>query len=205
MPLNRLTPLAIVTFNAIPILGLLLWGWHSFDIIYLYWLENVLIGVITLLRMVVRPYRQPSEMALSAFLGPFFVFHYGMFCSVHGFFVVSLFADRELSGPDLIAAYTAAPDLLASNYLWLALLGLAALHCFDWVRDSLQRGLGAEDIQQIMFAPYQRIVVLHITIMASAFALALLQAPLTGVLLLVAIKTAFDFHYFRKEQTATND
>lgn len=43
---------ALVAANAVPLLGVAFWGWRTFDLLLLYWLENVAIGAFTLLRMV---------------------------------------------------------------------------------------------------------------------------------------------------------
>lgn len=43
-----------------------------------------------------------------------------------------------------------------------------------------------------MFAPYGRIIILHITIIVSGILIAMLKLPILGALLLVALKLAFD-------------
>ena len=43
-----------------------------------------------------------------------------------------------------------------------------------------------------MFAPYGRVVVLHLTILIGAFAVAILGAPIGALVVLVVLKTAFD-------------
>ena len=43
----------LIALNALPLYGVVAWGWQSFDLIFLYWLENLIIGAFTLLRMLV--------------------------------------------------------------------------------------------------------------------------------------------------------
>ncbi|MBC8118968.1 MAG: hypothetical protein H7X75_05255 [Burkholderiaceae bacterium] len=43
-----------------------------------------------------------------------------------------------------------------------------------------------------MFAPYGRIVILHVTVIASGVLVAMLKMPVLGALLLVGLKLAFD-------------
>lgn len=46
-----LPSLMLVLANLIPLIGVLSWGWNVFDVVVLYWFENVVIGVINLLKM----------------------------------------------------------------------------------------------------------------------------------------------------------
>ena len=84
----------LILLNAVPIYGVFHWDWKSFDLIFLYWLENLIIGMIMILRILARRYSHPVELAMPFFIAPFFSFHFGMFCYVHGTFVVSLFGTK---------------------------------------------------------------------------------------------------------------
>ena len=57
-----------------------------------YWAENVVIGCYTVLRML-----ESGRGAAGEKIGKslFFCFHYGMFCLVHGVFVMTLFLSPE--------------------------------------------------------------------------------------------------------------
>lgn len=193
----------LILLNAIPVYGVLKWGWKSFDLIFLYWLENLIIGAFMILRMVIRPYSHAVELAIPVLLVPFFTFHYGMFSYVHGTFVVSLFGkglQPELAGMDLQEIIL---PLIESRHLFWPFMGLLAYQLLDWVRDISERGLGSDGIKQLTVAPYRRIIVLHITIIASGFALGTLHEPLVGLLLLIAFKTGMDiYHWNRDEQVA---
>lgn len=192
----------LVLLNAIPIYGVFQWGWKSFDLIFLYWLENLIIGAIMILRMVVRPYSHAVEFALPVFLVPFFTFHYGMFCFVHGMFIVSLFGKglqpelADMDVPEIIL------PLIESRYLFWPLMGLLAYQLLDWGRDISERGLGSDGIKQLTIAPYRRIIVLHITIIASGFAMVTLNEPLAGLLLLITFKTGMDIYHWNKDEQA---
>lgn len=195
--------ISLVLLNAIPVYGVFQWGWKSFDLIFLYWLENLIIGVIMILRMLIRPYSHAVELALPAFLVPFFTFHYGMFCFVHGTFVISLFGQglppelADMDVPEIIW------PVIETRHLFWPLAGLLAYQLLDWFRDINERGLGSDGIKQLTIAPYRRIIVLHITIIASGFAMSALNEPLLGLLLLIAFKTGMDiYHWHRDEQVA---
>ena len=73
--------------------GVLFFGWQVFELVFLYWLENVVIGIFTFLKFVVRRYEHGVELVLPFFFAPFFLVHYGGFTAGHGIFVFALFGD----------------------------------------------------------------------------------------------------------------
>ena len=190
----------LVLLNAVPVHGVLYWGWHSFDLIFLYWLENLIIGLFTVLRFLVRRYQHPIEFIFPAILAPFFALHYGMFCFGHGSFIISLFGRTlpnglsELGIPEIIL------PVIESRHLFWPVMALFCYQVLDWVRDTVERGLGSNNIKDLMIAPYRRIIVLHITIIASGFALGALNEPLMGLFILIFFKTGFDIYHWRKDE-----
>jgi hypothetical protein len=194
----------LIALNALPLYGVVAWGWQSFDLIFLYWLENLIIGAFTLLRMLVRPYDHGIELVMPLFFAPFFTLHYGMFCLGHGSFVFSLFGDGRYDSHGFFdALYNIWPVLQQNHLLWAAIC-LLLLQLFDWIRDSRQHGLGFDNVRTLMVAPYRRIVILHITILASGFALGALEEPVLGLLILVILKTGFDVYHWHKDEQRDN-
>ena len=191
--------LVLLALNAVPLVGVLMFNWASFDLIFLYWLENLVIGGFVILRMVVRPYNHPVDLIFPALLAPFFMLHYGMFCYGHGSFIVSLFGKE--------AAANASGDLLGTMQLMLsspvmmaALGALSLLQLFNWLNSIRQKGFGSEGAAVLMVSPYRRIVVLHLTILCGGFALMALDEPTVGLILLIAIKTVADALQWRKNK-----
>ncbi|MEM9402007.1 MAG: DUF6498-containing protein [Pseudomonadota bacterium] len=192
----------IVAFNLVPLAGVWLFGWKTFDLIFLYWMENVIIGAFTVLRMLVRPYLHPIDLAAPAFMAPFFTVHYGMFCFVHGLFVVSLFGSDDGTSRNLLESVALAldqPGMLA------AFLSLVALQVSDWLRDTVKNGLGTDGMKHLMIAPYRRIVVLHVTIIGGGFLLTSLGDPVAGLMLLVVLKTLSDIYHARRDDAKAQE
>jgi hypothetical protein len=82
--------------DLLPVYGVLAWGWTAVPLVMLYWMENVIAGVMTLPRILASGANfGPLGAAAGALLSLFFVFHYGLFCLVHGTFLVAFgsFAD----------------------------------------------------------------------------------------------------------------
>jgi hypothetical protein len=123
------------------------------------------------------------------FLVPFFVFHYGMFTMVHGVFVLLLF------GPSGSAAPSAARFLSAirDTGIGYAALVMAVSHGFSFVHNYLAGGeFRVAALPQLMFQPYARVMVLHVTILVGGFAAKAMGSPVAALILLIALKTAID-------------
>ncbi|MFK7733634.1 MAG: DUF6498-containing protein [Pseudomonadales bacterium] len=185
----------VIGFNLLPLYGVFAWGWTSFELIFLYWFENLVIGVFTAGRMLLRRFDSSKQLFKTAFLALFFTAHFGGFCWAHGTFLFSMF------GPDALqplGLYEAAMTVIRENGLVLAALSLSLLQLMDWGWEVRENGIGAVSPNDLMARPYRRIVVLHVTIIAAGATLTALNEPLVGLLVLVLVKTASDVWHWRK-------
>lgn len=144
-------------------------------------------------------------------LAIFFLIHYGIFWLVHGIFVFALPAFIGTGGFQCVAGQPVFPsgtpggfpgadvctsgpfgDIVWSN-VWIAALALFLSHGASFLFNYIGRGeyITASPTRQ-MGAPYGRVVVLHLTILFGAFAVAFLGSPVGALLILVILKTAFD-------------
>ena len=74
---RRPSVLALVASNLVPVAGVLFFGWKIFPLVFLYWSENVVIGVFNVLKMI---FAAGAKSVVSRFfLIPFFCAHYGIF------------------------------------------------------------------------------------------------------------------------------
>jgi hypothetical protein len=188
---------ALLLLNLVPAFGVLHYGWTTFDLIFLYWLENLVIGAFMILRILVRRYEHPVMLVMPLFMVPFFSFHYGMFCYVHGIFVFELFGPESIKNMELLPAI---PDVLRSNHLLIGVTALSLFHLFTWVNELVRFGPGADDIKSVTVRPYRRIIVLHITIIVGGFVITALGEPSAALLILIGLKIAFDYMEWRREE-----
>lgn len=177
--------------------GVLVLDWSVFVVIALFWLENVVIGIFNVARMLIGGARLGRVGLIAAFaLSAFFIVHYGMFTVVHGVFVVLLFGEPELGGSmsGLFAPLVRMVDyLLADREGWFAAVGITLLQATAFFRWTIaSRAQPAAVLPALMFAPYGRIMILHVTVIASGVLVAMLKLPVLGALLLVGLKLAFD-------------
>lgn len=192
---------ALVVANMVPLAGVLFFGWNVWTILIVYWLENGVVGVINVfkMRMAAGPYvagkismtmnGRSVDGSSKAALIPFFIMHYGIFWTVHGVFVLTLplFA---LMGPGRDDPGVSAPSIWT---IGLAIVALVISHGLSYRLNYIGRGeyLRTSAASQ-MFAPYGRLVVLHITIIVGALAIGLTGAPAAAIVVLIALKTVLD-------------
>lgn len=149
----------------------------------------------------------------------FFTVHYGLFWLVHGVFVLVLPSSFGFGGQpafdDSISPFVqpepAVLPVVANPFGALdwsavaaAALGLFVSHGISFFVNYLGSGeYRTRTAAAQMFAPYGRLVVLHVTILFGGFAIAFLGAPLLLLVILVALKTAFDLRNHLREHAPT--
>lgn len=218
--LRKPSSLILILVNLIPIGGVLWFDWSVFEILLLYWTESVTIGLINILRMassqsnnILAGFPMPRGKApasaaleaagallpmksIKAFIIPFFIIHYGMFCYGHLTAVVSFFSDSGLSGRLL----SAVPPLEDYGF-WIAVAAIFLSHLFSYIVNFLGKGEYKRiGLATLMQRPYGRIVVMHITIIIGAAFVMWLDSPLPLLLVLVAMKTIVDLNLHNRER-----
>ncbi len=202
---------ALILANLVPLVGVLWFGWDVWGILIIYWLENGIVGLFNVLKMRRAEGSEDGSSAsagatrrrLSGFkvngrspsgsdeaaLVPFFIMHYGIFWVVHGVFVL-LLPTFGAMGADETPDFGTKLDPLA---ILLVLVGLFISHGLSYRLNYIGRGeyLRTTAAQQ-MFAPYGRLVVLHITIIFGAILIGVTGAPAAAIVVLVLLKIALD-------------
>ena len=196
---SRLTPYLLIAANLLPLLGVLLGGWDVASIVVFFWAENLIIGAFNILKML------SYGTAKSAFFALFFAVHYGGFTAGHGLFIAELFdidmhnrLDLEALLPgvgvfellrEAIAQFAAsAPPLWFWGFIALIIShgGSMLLNYFG----RNERALTTAD--ELMSAPYKRLVILHVSIILGGLGVEALGSPLPLLVMLVVLKVALD-------------
>jgi hypothetical protein len=221
---SRTSLALLLAFNLVPLVGVLAWGWNVATILVLYWLENGIVGVLNVPKILLADGAGPSPVRMSAAFGAvsrvgvaaFFVLHYGIFWLVHGIFVfmLPLFAsagslDAEPIGPGfatgfpgelLPAAPAVGPDARAVLF---GVIGLTIARGASFVMNYLGRHeYRTVSPQQQAFAPYPRLITLHLTIIFGAFVSLMIGSPVGAIVVLVLIKTIGDLVFHVREHAA---
>jgi hypothetical protein len=204
---SSITLAALILANLVPLFGVLRLDWDVGSIVVLYWAENLVIGFFTVIKLLL------AAGPKGLFLVLFFIMHYGGFCGVHGFFVLALtgfggespelMPGTDWPGPLVFPqmllnvarqVLAAAPDAL----LW-AVAALLLSHGVSFLLNYIgNRENEGQTTNAIMTAPYKRIVVLHIAIIAGGFLVMGLGSPVGLLTALVALKIAMDIMLHRR-------
>jgi hypothetical protein len=192
-----------------PIYGVLAWGWSAAPLVLIYWTENVISGVMTLPRIFISGANYGWKgLAASTFFCAFFTVHYGMFCTVHGIFLVALSAVSDTLHGGSAAGIQGIGDIM-SNFFGaipenIKVTLASGLHV-DWILEAiiafqivvfvwefiLNGGWKRTNPGAELFAPYGRIIVLHFGIFAGFGALIVLGQPMVGVLALILFRVVW--------------
>lgn len=198
---------ALIVMNLIPIAGVIFFGWNAGIIIFLYWLENVVIGVLNIPKLLTaRGTDSASQtstgvftLAGAIFLSAFFTVHYGMFCFGHYVFLKSSF--------DEVPSFA---EMFTRGDILIALGGLGVSHIISMLvnfygRDEYKR----RSPNTQMFLPYSRIVILHVVIIFGGFFTMFSGGGLISLIMLVVLKTIVDLaahlaeHKFANKEVTT--
>jgi len=203
--------LALILANLVPLAGVLFLHWDVGAIVVLYWMENLIIGLYTLLKMLVSGGRSALGLML------FFCLHYGGFCAIHGVFVLELTRFAGEISTELPTASWPGPLVLIQKLLYFGQQLLdAAPQEFTWACIALLLSHGVSfvvlfigqgeyrhtTVNALMSAPYKRIAVLHIAVIAGGFLVVTLGQPLGLLVALVALKTAMDIMLHNRSHRA---
>ncbi len=197
--MSKLPLIALLATNALPLVGVLFFGWDAFLLVLLYWAENVVIGFYNILKMAFAKVDHPAEHLGKLFQIPFFTVHYGGFTAVHGVFVLVMFKQRDDFFPFgdtwLGAAYGAIPDNAK-----FVLVAMFISHGISFGYNYLYKGEYASiNPARLMMQPYARVVMMHIAIIFGGFLTAALGSPVGLLLMLVIIKTLIDVALHKRQ------
>lgn len=203
----RVALASLVVVNLLPLFGVLLWDWDVGAIVVLYWSENLILGAITLIKMLAK-----APIA-GLFQSLFFTFHYGAFCAVHGLFILNLMlgVDGDPFGdgnnwPFLLVFVELLVNVVNSvlanapgQWLWV-FAALAVSHGVSLVFNYFGSGeAGRMTLSKLMTAPYKRIVILHVAIIVGGMGIMALGEPIAMLVVLVLLKLAMDVVLHRRE------
>lgn len=186
------TVIMLVLVNFIPVIGVLLWDWSILEVMLVFWAENVVIGVVNVIKIITVSTAGKKYSGLAVI--PFFIFHYGLFTLVHGAFIFAFFGDGTYFDKGSIAdgdmAYMRSL-FLPGGLLFIPALGLFISHLTSYFINFVGKKEYTNP-ENLMFQPYGRVVVLHLATLFGGGLIQFLGAPILALLLLIALKILLD-------------
>jgi len=192
---------SLVAANLLAIAIARLFGMTLRDLMLVFWLQSVIIGLSYFVRMLcLKDFSTdgfttsggevPETTGGKVFTAMFFAFHYGFF---HAVYLVFL-----LGGMPQFGRAPAPPPL---GGLVLCGLVFAVHQVFSTAKKIVLERAGRPNLGKLMFTPYVRIFPMHLTIIFGA----MLGPGLGSWLLFVGLKTAADVAMHVKEQHMTEE
>ena len=176
---------ALIAANLVPLVAVALGWWSTYEVVLLFWAENVVIGLLQLLRFATVAALAGKSAALG--VAVFFALHYGMFTFVHGVFVATLFAPGDAEPAEALAL------LLSPEALLFGVGALAASHLVSFAVNFVGGGEYRRiEPAALMMTPYGRVVVLHLAIIIGGALTMALKEPAIGLVVLVLLKIGLD-------------
>jgi hypothetical protein len=194
--------------NLLPLYGALFGGWSVLSILQVYWAENVIVGVMTVLELLTvglaggSAWRALGTLPMVAF----FCVHYGIFTFVHGIFIYAIFGSgpfahaRVVHPGELQQLYL--PFLPGQPLFYAAVtILLAHLNAFraNFIGAGEYRTLSE---RQLIARPYGRVALLHVVLLLGGLLAQRTGSNIAALALLVLIKTASELVLYRRHRAA---
>ena len=220
LPRLTLSTVALVAANLVPLAGVFFLKWDAATIVLLYWTENLVIGGYNILKMALAKAEHPLTHLGKLFYIPFFCVHYGGFCAVHGFFLLTFFHLGDgfafPGGENAWPCHLVFVQLLISVVMQLwknhppgmewPVLFLVISHGVSFVQNYLRGGEYARlTPDKLMGKPYTRIVLIHIAIIAGAMPVMALGSPVPLLVILIVLKIGMDLWLHARSHRTSAD
>lgn len=215
----RVTPSAVllVAANLLPIYGVLAWHWSLFPILLLFWMETLVVGAMSALRIL---FAYPGSWIMwlvKFFCFPFislFLIPYAILVIVLGMIVIVVFASETVRlapesvlfpavGADWRLTLEEAIRVLRSRLdagILLGITGLAASHLFSFIWYYLVKAeCNRATLGQLVLQPIARVWLMSFALTLGAFGVQRLDAPLWLLVPLIGVKTAIDLYAHIRE------
>lgn len=156
-------------------------AWTIEDVLLLYWAKSGVIGIYNLARMwVIGRWK-------ILFLRPFLLVHYSGFMVGHLFFIYAL----VISDSDVSMSVSSMLDHLL--LLYPALVALFVSHGVSFLFNFLgEKEYQATSLSEQINAPYNRIILMHFTIIFGSLLVMAMDNRLFFLVLMMALKVALD-------------
>ena len=208
---------SLVVANLVLIFGVLFFDWSPFLVLISFWLESAVIGFFNIIKMIMArktPVMSPNAPVKKTvmtdkqslkivlfFTVPFFIFHYGVFMFAHLVFI-SVFYGLSTGGMNygfssvfyLIGTFW--KELLVTTLSFVASHGISFFENFLGKKEYLKT-----DILMQMFAPYKRVITMHIAILLGSFVVIFFGQFSKAMILFVVVKVLVDFYAHKREHS----
>lgn len=160
----NLSLISLLISNIIVIILAIVQGWEVSTVLWVYWMQSIIIGFFQFLKILslkkfstenFKINNQPASPTTQTktFTAFFFLFHYGFFHFIYAIFLFNFFTNQPLD----------------FTYLFLGGFIFFLNHLFSYQHNKVADDQKLQNIGQLMFLPYVRIIPMHLVIIFGAF------------------------------------
>ena len=214
---SKTSTISLIFSNLLVIFFAIVDGISANEVLWIYWSQSVIIGIFNFIRMITlkefstegfkQGKKQPLPTRATAISSAvFFLFHYGFFHLVYAVFLGAFSDFSHSSGSSSGTKYF----LLSAGMFFISYL-------IEFVSSRKEQSDELPNIGMIMFAPYARIIPMHLTIIFGGFIGAAgsffsTNTNLSIIVLFICLKTvvdlithSIDFKKLKKQSTTVSD
>lgn len=166
---KKFSTLSLIFSNLIVIVFAVVDNLSAVDILWIYWTQSVIIGIFNFIKILslkefsTEGFRQGGKQvqptkATKISTAIFFLFHYGFFHVIYAIFIGSFSTFGRLSNT--------AND---TNYILYASLTFFVCYFIEFINSKNEPNDTLPNLGYLMFAPYARIIPMHLTIILGGF------------------------------------
>ena len=188
------TVVPVIVANSIPIVGVLAFGWDLRSIMFLYWFETAVVVFYSVLKIVT------IGGPMTLFWIPAHLATFAVFMSFHLMMILAL-------GPSHGGGFFPRETILdLLRRTWGGAVGLVVSHGISFVVNFLgNREYEHTTVDAQVAAPWKRLLIMHVTTIAGAWSVGLLDAPVGALVMLAVLKIVVDLHGHLRERPTPAD
>jgi len=164
---NKPAIISLLVANFIPILGVLFFSWETFPILLVFWTENLIVFVFTVVKIVSLPAKKPSEVLQKFAHVPYLCLSFGIFTVLHGLAIFGIYSFYyQVDFPD-IGTMT---GLFVRYQLVWASVAFFISHGISYVTNYLKkREYNKMTFDHLVYEPFLRLFAMQFIVLLGGF------------------------------------
>lgn len=189
-----LSEVGLLLANATPIFGILFLGWNGYTLMFLYFAETLIVGIISAVKMIVVGSRDSVKPVIKFLLSlaPFLVF-----------LLLIVEINANLDTYDEASTFSLVVKVFWDGVVstWFSLLAIALSHVFSFVFNFLgKQEYQRVTLDQLQVQPWRRVIIMWLSLIPAFMIFGWVPIPYVVPIALLLMKTLFDLAEHREQR-----